>query len=77
VAVVLHRHLRELLLRRAVELHVLAAAVAEHAGRDGRLLLRLLVVLLLEPRELRVERALRHLLEAESETHSFMPDAIA
>src|SRR6185503_13439479 len=59
--------LGELLLRGAVALHVLAPTVTEHARRDGRPLLRLLVVLLLESRELRVERALFHLLEAERE----------
>src|SRR6185503_13069583 len=67
VPMVLHRHLGELLLRGAVPLHVLAPTVTEHARRDGWPLLRLLVVLLLESRELRVERALLHLLEAEGE----------
>src|SRR5207249_1244301 len=69
VAVVLDAHLGELLLRRAVLLHVLAAAVAEHDGRDGRLLVDVGrgADRLLQARELLLERALLHLLEAEGE----------
>jgi hypothetical protein len=69
VAMVLDRHLRELLTGRTVELHVLAPARTEDARGDRRLLLLFLPVLrrllVLEPLELVLEGALLHLLEAE------------